>query len=210
MSAQLYGRTAAALRALEVAQQTLDTVGFGANFELTPKGLVVKGKPSYELSEQFYEELITMSKCIQFAIGDMARYIRERWPDKADQILSARTGWTDETQRNYEWTSEKVSPAVRRLDVLSFTHHQKVARLPPAEQKKWLDRAAEGEEKNGTPTPWTVSRLSKAIKAGADLPVTAWIIIASCKSEAQRDRMVQYLESEGIACKTGERRGEPA
>lgn len=45
-----------------------------------------------------------------------------------------------QTVRNYGWVANKVATSVR-TDVLTFQHHLFVARLPPAEQREWLDRA---------------------------------------------------------------------
>jgi len=184
-------------------QDTLQTVSFGECFKIGPSGLDVIGKPSFEQCEALWETLRTMEKSIQFAIGDAMKYFRERWGERADQIISDGTGWSLETLRAYEWTSDKVRPEVRMIDRgLSYSHHQAVAKLPPVEQKKWLAEAVDGD------APWPVSRLKQAIKANGDLDVTAWFVIVRAKDEASRDRLMSELESRGFICKSTDRRGE--
>jgi len=182
------------------------SVGLGEYFEATPKGLIVKGKPSFEACEALWETFLTVERTIQMCVGDAMRYFRERWGERADQIISHRTGWSLSTIRAYEWTAEKVPQGIRRLDVLDYSHHQAVARLPPRDQKKWLDRAAEGDERQGVVEPWPVSRLKAAIKANGDQPVTTWVCVAFCDSEGQRDKLLSELESRGIRCKASEKR----
>lgn len=183
-------------------QDALASVGISDHFTVTDRGLEVVDNPDFEHCESLWETLMTFHKTIQMAMGDAAKYFRQRFGARADQILSERTGWTLETQRNYEWVAEKVPKEVRRLDVLSFSHHQKVASLPPKEQKKFLDRAAEGDE-NG---PWTVSRLAQAVKAGGDVEPTDFYLVVRCKNARDREKLSKELESRGYACKFNERR----
>ncbi len=186
-----------------VVQETIVSVGISEYFEVTPKGLVVTGNPSFDACEALWETLRTFERCIQMSLGDAAKYFRKRFGDRADQILSAATGWSDETQRGYEWVAEKVPEAVRRLDVLTFSHHQKVAALPPPQQKKWLDKAAEGEDGR----PWSVARLDKAIKAGADQAISEWGFSASFADVRKRDDAMSRLEGQGARCRAWEKRG---
>lgn len=187
--------------AVVATQETLASVGLGEHFRITERGLTVDGQPSFKSCEQLWETLLTIEKVTQIAIGDAMRYFRERWGERASQIVSARTGWSLETLRNYEWISDSVPQEVRRFDKLTLTHHQKVARLQPREQKKWLDKAAEDD------TPWSVNRLTQAIRAGADVAPTAWGVVAFCDSEPARDAALKDLESRGFRCKAVERRG---
>lgn len=177
-------------------------VNLGEHFEITPTGLIVHGKPSFDLCEQLGGILRTLEKGIQFAIGDYCRYVEGRFGERASQLIDA-TGWAYETVRSYTWTAEKVSPDVRRLDTLSFTHHQAVARLNPREQKKWLAEASAGDEGK----PWSVARLKQAIKADADPPITEWVIVARFKSEAKRKEALSWLSGFGAVCSTSEKRG---
>lgn len=194
---------------LETTRSMMDTmaallhpVRLGAHFEITAQGLVVKGKPTFDDCEGLWETLLTTEKTIQFVIGDAMKFFREYLGDKADQIISDRVGWTLETLRNYEWCAEKIPQQNRRLDKLSFTHHLKVAKCSPREQQRWLNKAADDE------TPWSAKRLGAAVKAGEDLAVTTWVVIAFCDSQDARDALQKEIESKGIRCEAGERRGE--
>lgn len=179
-----------------------ELVSFTSHFRVTEVGLDIIGEPSYDECERLWKKLHKVRRGLQFAIGDAAKYIRGRFGEKADQILSDVTGWTPETLRTYEWTSESVAPANRRMDVLEYSHHQAVARLAPRDQKRWLTKAAEDE------TPWSVARLKKAVKHDVDAPVSMWVLVVYCDSEAKRDRLEREMISNGHAVKTGERRGE--
>lgn len=161
-------------------------------FLITPQGLQVRGEPDFNQCELFWKQLRSMEKGIQFAIGDAAKYLRKRFGDKADQIISAATGWSHETVRAYEWTSDNVPAPVRQMDgPLTYSHHQAVGKLTPREQSKWLDKAAAGDgEKH-----WSVSKLKSAMKdEGAE--VSYWLMV-KCKNATDRDKLQKRLESEG-------------
>lgn len=160
-------------------------------FLITPQGLQVRGEPDFNQCELFWRQLRSIEKGIQFAIGDAAKYLRQRFGDKADQIISAATGWSHETVRAYEWTADNVLPPVRHMEELTYSHHQAVGKLPPREQSKWLDKAAAG---NGE-KPWSVSKLKAAMKdEGAE--ASYWLMV-KCKNAADRDKLQKRLESEG-------------
>lgn len=184
---------------LAIVQDRLAEVGLGAHFKVTEKGLIVRGSPSFELCGQLFETLRTFERTVQFAIGDAAKYFRERFGERADQIISAETGWSNETIRAYEWMADKVPQEVRRLDVLTPTHHQKVAALPPCEQKAWLDKAAEGDGEK----PWTVQRLQKELKAAGstDVRVTYGVSVL-CESEEDQAACCRQLDNLGRRYKT--------
>lgn len=160
-------------------------------FLITPSGLQVRGEPDFNQCELFWKQLRSMEKGIQFAIGDAAKYLRKRFGDRADQIISAATGWSHETVRAYEWTAENVPEQVRHMEELTYSHHQAVGKLPPREQGKWLDKAAKGDGEK----PWSVSRLKSAMKDEGAEP-SYWLMV-KCKNSADRDRLQKRLESEG-------------
>jgi len=163
------------------------------HFTLTPHGLIVRGEPDYSECTEGWKQLRSMEKGIQFGIGDMAKYLRERWGEKADQIITAATGWSHETVRAYEWAAEKVPMEVRHMEELTYSHHQAVAKLPPREQSKWLDKAAAGDGAE----PWTVSKLKANLKSeGSGAEPSYWFMVR-CKSDADRTKLQKRLESEG-------------
>jgi hypothetical protein len=177
-------------------------VNFGDHFRVTPTGLDIIGEPSFSVCQQFWASLRTLERGLQFAIGDAAKYLRRRFGERADQIISDATGWSFETLRAYEWTADSVPTEVRHMDVLTYSHHQAVAKLSPREQRQWLDKAAVG---NGEKR-WPVAQLKRAIKAsGGDKTVTAWVLVAIFDSEAKRDAVQSELEARSIICKASER-----
>jgi hypothetical protein len=167
-----------------------------------PWGLDVIGMPTYQQCEVMWRKLHTVRRGLQFAIGDAAKYIRERFGEQADQILSDATGWAPETLRAYEWTAEKIPPSARRMDVLEYSHHQVVARLAPKERDRWLLRAAEDDDQ-----PWTVARLRQAVRQSADQPVTRWVLVIYCDSARARDALETEMTGRGFMCRPGEKRG---
>jgi len=166
-------------------------VSVGENFVITPQGMQVRGNPDFDACEVFWKRLRSMERGIQFAIGDTARYLRERFGDKADQIISAATGWSNETVRAYEWTAEKVPMETRHMEELTYSHHQAVGKLAPKEQNKWLDKAVAGDGEK----PWSVSKLKAAMKDEGAEP-SYWLMVR-CKSAADRDKLQKRLEAEG-------------
>ena len=180
----------------------LSPVQIGKYFQITPTGLLVTGEPDFDTCAGFGEMLRTFEVGLQFAIGDYARYVEGRFGEQASQILDA-TGWAEATLRVYTWVSGKVPAENRMVDRgLSFKHHMAVAGLSPSQQRKWLDHALG----NGDGEPWSVNRLTAAVKAGADVTPTAWLVLATCTSERQQSKVMKLLELEGVACKTMERR----
>lgn len=184
----------------------LMTVPIGEHFKVTPTGLEIHGDPSFEICTSFCEVLRTFERSIQFCIGDFANYMEDRFGEQASQVICAETGWSRETLRNYRWVSEKLAPEDRMIDRgLSFKHHMVVAALPPVQQRKWLDKAIG----DGDGEPWSVSRLTIALKEGADIPVSSWRMMLVCSSERQRAKIAKYAELEGATVKMyDDRKGE--
>ena len=172
--------------------QLLD-VTLGKHFTITPQGLVVEGEPSYADCDGLWQALRTIDKALQFAIGDAAKYIRKRFGDKADQIISDVTGLSFDTVRVYEWTSDKVAPERRRMDVLDYSHHQAVAKLAPPEQTEWIARAAEG---NGE-KPWSVAQLKREIKQSSGATLVVYGVSVLCDDEADQQACCRQLGNLG-------------
>ena len=187
-----------------VPQDPFHPVILGPHFQITPSGLLVTGTPSFEVCQELWEALRTLEKSIAFAIGDAMLLFRKQFGEEASQIIDA-AGISESTAEVYRWTAENVAPERRRMDVLSYKHHQLVGKMPPREQTKWLSQAAAG---NGTGKAWSASRLQAAIKAGSDVEARAWFLIVRCESETKRNKLQARLETEGYACKATEKRGE--
>jgi hypothetical protein len=72
-----------------------------------------------------------------------------------------------QSAKNYAWVARSIPPTMR-IDSLTFSHHQLVASLSPAEQRKWLRRADTDH--------WSVAELTRQLRAsrcltGSDGPV---------------------------------------
>lgn len=185
------------------AEEEFADIRLGDHFTLSPTGLIVKGKPSFNECHAMFLSLRTLERGLQIAIGDAIKYIRDRFGERADQIISAATGWTAETARNYEWVAERVTPD-RRHPALTISHYQAVAALQPKEQKKWLEKAIAPIEDGGE--VWKVSRLKAAVKHGDDLPVTKHMLVVECVSEKDREDLQNELVGRGYQCHASDSR----
>ena len=163
------------------------------HFLIQADGLRVRGKPSFHDWELFWKKLRSMERGIQFAVGDAIKLMRAQLGDKADQIFSAATGWSDSTVRSYEWAADKIPQDIRRMDALTYSHHAAVGKLPVVEQKKWLDKAATGD---GT-KEWTVSQLKANLKADVSGAELSYWLMVRCKSPEEREALSKRLEAEG-------------
>lgn len=90
-----------------------------------------------------------------WAIGDWLVFGEAVYGERYAQAVEA-TGRSKATLQNYAWVAAAI-PRSRRRSNLTFSHHRLVAKLPPKEQTKWLDRT----EKQG----WSVEELSGALAA---------------------------------------------
>lgn len=181
----------------------VEAVNIGAHFQITESGLSVNGQPTFEQCEAMWSALRLMEKSLQFAIGDAIKYLEGRWGERAAQIIDA-AGISFATARAYRWTATKVDESTRRMDVLTYSHHQAVAKLPPREQRRWLDRAAAPVDKQEGEA-WPVARLKAAIKSNTDAEPTAFFVLVRCVTVEARDRLQARLEAEGYVCKATER-----
>lgn len=120
---------------------------------LTAVGVEFLRAPTYEEWANAFSLVKRCEGAVAWWTGDMINAGDNMFGEQASQEFEK------ETLRKFAWVSEKVTPAVRRR-TLSFTHHEKVARLEPREQKHWLQRA----ETEG----WSAKELAKKIK-GADV-----------------------------------------
>lgn len=169
-------------------------------FTLTAAGLEVDGHPPIEQWAEVGHVLALMDRGLAFLIGDWLRYGEAAYGELAAQVIDART-WKPETVRNYVWLSEKVPMANRMLDHgLTVAHHQIIAALPPADQRRWLTAAAAADE------PWTVSRLRAAVRNGCDTEANDWYVFVRCSSKEQQNELIRTLRVGGYICRSIEKR----
>lgn len=133
------------------------------HFTLGPTGLVVKLRegqpPPLEAWEAVGQVLRTLERGVAWLVGDWCAYGEMAYGDRALQAIG---DFAPETARVYSWVAAKIPPESRDHRV-SFSHHQVVAALPPAEQRAWLDLAAAGSDG----APWTSKRLKHEVAARA-------------------------------------------
>jgi hypothetical protein len=183
----------------------LATVPIGEHFKITPQGLHIRGKPSFDAFASLGEMLRTFERVLQFTIGDWINALEDRYGEQASQLIDA-SGWAESTIKTYAWTAKKVPKENRMIDQgLSYAHHQLVGALPPAEQRQWLKQAL-GDEETGI---WTTARLRSAVKDGSDLAPTKWWVMVECRDEKDQAALLKKLELDGRQCKAlAKRAGE--
>jgi hypothetical protein len=83
--------------------------------------------------------LSAMGRCGQWGLGDWIRYGNAKFGER--YAWAARvTGYDVQTLMNMVYVSSRFHVS-RRRENLSWSHHETIAALEPAEQDRWLDRA---------------------------------------------------------------------
>ena len=167
----------------------MDTLKVGKSFSWTGVGLEVSGKPTLAECEAFGRKLPGLERSAPFVAGDFINYVEREYGEEASQIIDASEGWSESTARNYAWVCDKVPIEVRRRE-LSFKHHRLVAKLAREEQVHWLKLAAAGD---GDGKPWSVARMAAALRHGADMEITGWLLLVDCGSEKIRAEVAASL-----------------
>jgi N6-adenosine-specific RNA methylase IME4 len=117
-----------------------------ANFE--KNALVIHDSVTLEEWKQLGQSLKQVEGCVQFWIGDWARFGEKkgftgRYTDpKVYDELEEITGLERQTIQQYKSIADKLDTNLR-LPELSFNHHREVAKLPPAKQESFLKQASE-------------------------------------------------------------------
>lgn len=190
--------------AMAMALEPGERVELADGFDVEVNGLHVVGQPLFEDWERGLKRLRIYERGAQFAVGDALLYGEDRYGEQAAQVIDPSLGWSQDTLSVYRWVSKSIPLEVRRMDRIGIAHHILVARadLSATKKKYWLDRAAADQEEQ----PWTVARLRDALKAGEDVPPSAFVVIVYCDTEDKRDKLRDKLEKDGYETKSGERR----
>lgn len=120
-----------------------------------------------------------------WCLGDWLVYGQSHYSDRYRHAIDA-VGLDYQTLRNYAWVARRY-PAERRREGLSFQHHAEVAALPPEEQDRWLNRAAE--------EGWSKTELRKHVRSdrqrrnSPDLPTFLTL------GRIAPDRATQWMEA---------------
>jgi hypothetical protein len=88
-------------------------------------------------------------------IGDLLNQLETTNSESYSQ-LSEATGLAESTRLAFQSVCANVSVKIRKTN-LGFSHHSRVSRLEPKEQKQWLDRASKQN--------WTYATLVEHMKA---------------------------------------------
>lgn len=111
-------------------------------FTITPMGLQVNGKPTFDEWYAFGHQLKGIRSALQWAIGDWINLGEDcaEWGDKYTQAMND-FDFDFGYLRNMASIARQF-PRHARVTNLSWSHHQAVAVLPKPEQKKVLAKAA--------------------------------------------------------------------
>ena len=78
---------------------------------------------------------------IQWWLGDWWHYGFHAYGERKAKVKAKGAfPYAFQTLMNWGWVAGKVATSLRR-EALSWSHHELIARYPPDEQKKWLDKA---------------------------------------------------------------------
>lgn len=126
-----------------------DANALGVPGTLTETGYSLPEGLSFEMWEAIGEHLQRVERCSRWWIGDWIAYGERKWGEMYAQAIET-TGHSYGSLANAVYVSSRIDIS-RRRENLSWSHHQEVAALEPADQKAWLDRT----EVEG----WTVREL---------------------------------------------------
>lgn len=141
-----------------------------AKIQISPTGLDVLAPLTFEEWSQVASSLGNAARGIAFVIGDWLVYgeanfrkgpAASRVATDAYDAAIQTTGLDRSTLHNYAYVARRVARS-RRNDALAWEHHKVVAKLPVAEQRRWLALAAPKKNQRALST----MRLRKSILAG--------------------------------------------
>lgn len=123
-----------------IATRKSDAALILASASVTPVSLELDPNITEEQYFEVGKKLALFESANQWWIGD---WLNAADPDYGEhKALCASVGLNYNTAKVYAYVCNQIG---RRLPNLAFDHHQTVAAMEPAEQKKWLDKALEGE-----------------------------------------------------------------
>lgn len=141
-----------------------------SKIQISPTGLDVLAPLTFEEWSQVASSLGNAARGIAFVIGDWLVYgeanfrkgpAASRVATDAYDAAIQTTGLDRSTLHNYAYVARRVARN-RRNDALAWEHHKVVAKLPVAEQRRWLALAAPKKNQRALST----MRLRKSIIAG--------------------------------------------
>lgn len=124
-------------------------------------GLVIHDSITVDEWKNLGLSLKQVEGCVQFWIGDWARYGEKRGftgkytDSKVYDELEEITGLQRDTIQKFKSVSDRVESGIRIPD-LTFNHHREVASLPPEKQQEYLNEASENK--------WSVRELRNKVR----------------------------------------------
>lgn len=113
----------------------------GNCFTIRESGIDFHGEITKEEWHELGRRIARVAKSIGFIVGDWINYGERHWGEMYAEAMQL-TGLDYQTLRDYAYTSRRVELSLRN-DNLDYYHHKVVAKLPPEEQRRWIDAAAE-------------------------------------------------------------------
>jgi hypothetical protein len=108
-------------------------------FVVTRTGIEISDDATLEDVLGKLEEVVAVETAIHWAYGDLLAYGEDRqWGtfyDRAQQI----TGKSYQTLANYAWVARSIHFSLRG-EKLSYGHYKLIAKFPPKEQTRWINR----------------------------------------------------------------------
>jgi hypothetical protein len=122
---------------------------FSEYLECRDEGLKWRKDPDYETWEKLTTNLIYGSRKMLWLVGDAMQYGEAHFGDKVYQVIDP-THYDVKTVKNAAWVCGVIPPS-KRVNTLSFSHHETVAALLEKDREELLEQAA-GEH-------WSVKEL---------------------------------------------------
>jgi len=136
-------------------------------FAITPEGITFRPETPEDAWTELMRSLFNAHAAtdeslarIKTRIGDACNFGESMYGERWAQVLPevrAHFGITPKATSTLMWICRNVSPERRRVDTLTLTHLEIVAKLTPEEQEKWLSKAEQGQ--------WTTETLKEEVKA---------------------------------------------
>lgn len=144
-----------------VPENALVPTGDGAytykRFTMTPTGMDIPEDVTDDELNDVGEFILGLNQSISWVIGDWAAKANALWKVSYKQIADV-FGYQEDTIKTYASLCRAI-PRLIRNQRLEFGHHRLVAKLPEGEQRRWLERAALGDDGKS----WTVPEMRRVM-----------------------------------------------
>ena len=132
-----------------------DRIGLPKQVTISRTALVLPSDFSVEEWQTVGAKLAAYQNGIQWWLGDWWHYGAHAYGARQARVKAKGAfPYAFPTLMNWGWVAGSVATSLRR-EALSWSHHELIARYPPDEQKKWLDRAEMAE--------WSVKKFGQSI-----------------------------------------------